>query len=207
MTDISEFTNLYQEENEKLFEQGIWLAQHCVDKKSEAEIKAACGIECGASADTINKRLRVGRVFGDQYYVDCNWSLHVAACELAKADGKDEQARAAAYDLMDTAIKGYVDDNGHHRPHTAKTLKRAIRAARDDGQPRAAHWFKGEAQLVRVLKSADGSPKMTRIELLIPEHLDIEPFSYALVDPETVTVTITRRPQPARAEASKAVAV
>jgi len=199
MTDISEFTNLYQEENEKLFEQGIWLAQHCVDKKSEAEIKAACGIECGASADTINKRLRVGRTFGHDYYVDCNWSLHVAACELANVDHKKPETVAKAYEYMQTAIEGYVDENGNRRPHTARTLKAAIRAANGDGKPSKTEViYKGEAYLHDIDILSSGSIEFR----LWAEHLAI-PMSFV---GETVTVTITRVPSPATATAESEVA-
>lgn len=199
MTDISEFTNLYQEENEKLFEQGIWLAQHCVDKKSEAEIKAACGIECGASADTINKRLRVGRTFGHDYYVDCNWSLHVAACELANVDHKKPETVAKAFEYMQTAIEGYVDENGNRRPHTARTLKAAIRAANGDGKPSKAETvYRGEAT-VKGYHFTFGSGQ--RIRDLI---LDLSDMPGDFHQGETVTVTITRVPSPATATAAEA---
>lgn len=198
MNDITEFTNLYQEENEKLFEQGIWLAEHCVDKKSEAEIKFACGVECGASADTINKRLRVGRVFGDQYFVDCNWSLHVAACEIAKADGKDEVATNSAFTLMEIATEGYFDEKGVKRPHSARTLKAKYAASPGSGKPAKPDYIMhNQPAYLRLVEVMDTVPtsviapfaSITRITV------DIE-GEYELHDLSGIAVTITRQPQP-----------
>lgn len=195
MTDLTDvinaFTTLSENENATMFSQGILLASAIDAGLKAVDVKRECGIATGKSARTLENRLKVARVFGEDWYQDCDWSIHMIAATAPGVEIAKPETHAIARGLMDTAIKGYQDDNGSLRPHSARTLRKLIAGDRVGAKPQTL-----VKQMDAIVFSAN---ELTdKLVLGIP-HLKLEDWGalqWCNAFGATVTVTITRTPQP-----------
>lgn len=191
---VNEFTNLAQDENESMFAQGVVLANAVIAGLDPKAVKRECGMVTGKSARTMSQRLAVGLVFGDDFYVDADWSIHMISATAPGVDLKKPETFAISRKLMDTAIAGYVDDKGNHRPHTARTLKALIAG---DPKPKAETVYSGEATVTIINRNPRGFFVTFRIA---PE--DFPPELRIAVDAYSLTITRKQQPQSSQQEAA-----
>lgn len=191
---VNEFTNLAQDENESMFAQGVVLANAVIEGLDPKAVKRECGMVTGKSARTMSQRLAVGLVFGDDFYVDCDWSIHMISATAPGVDLKKPETFAISRKLMDTAIAGYTDDKGNHRPHTARTLKALIAG---DPKPKAETVISQREMTITRVDFMESTITLKSDEFDISEWVNIEH-----IEGETVTVTITRKQLPSQQEAA-----
>lgn len=182
-TVAATFRQLSEDENQTMFAQGLLMLKAVEAGFKPSDVKRECGIASGKAARTIDMRLRVASVFGDDGYAkDFDWSIH-ALCASAPGVmvGKPETYWIAR-DWLDIAVAGYVE-NGVERPHTTRTLKRRMKPATEaKPEPPQRYTFTASVESLTAL--------MHEMKLHILEDYDVVSKL-----PVTGVFTVTITPQ------------
>lgn len=165
-TVAATFRQLSENENETMFAQGLLMLKAVEAGFKPSDVKRECGIASGKAARTIDMRLRVASVFGDDGYAKhLDWSLH-ALCASAPdvVVGKPETYRVA-HQWLEIAEAG-ITENGAWRPHTTRTLKQLLKPVAEAKQePPPSYTFTASVESLTAL--------MHEMKLHILEDYDV----------------------------------
>lgn len=143
MTDeLQKYVELYRQASEHDTET-LWFKVRTIRDAIAAgadrdTLLAECGKESGDSRKQVAKFYAVAMVFRtNEYAEDMDYWVHEVCATHPKVDPNNEDTHSLAWWWLSQAVKGYTTErrlkSGNvttvHRKHTARTLRRAIRAA------------------------------------------------------------------------------
>ena len=195
-----------EQEDDKLFGLGLAIKASIESGLPKDSVLEVAGTETGRSKKKINQLYTVATVFGERRWQDFDWMTHVVAATAPGVNPDDLDTHHVAYEWMRTAVDGYDSKQGRkqiRRKHTARTLRRAIREASADAKPgKPETLLKTDATYISMDIVKD------TVTLQVPSWVFVKLMGISsIIDQWEVSLTITRsQPQPASADAAKAVA-
>lgn len=182
-TVAATFRQLSENENETMFAQGLLMFKAVEAGFKPSDVKRECGIASGKAARTIDMRLRVASVFGDDGYAkDFDWSLHALCASAPGVVASKPETYRVAHQWLEIA-EAVITENGEWRPHTTRTLKRLIKPA-TEAKPELPQSYTFTASIESM------TALMHKVTFLI-----LEDFDTVSKLPVTGVFTVTITPQ------------
>lgn len=165
-TVAATFRQLSENENETMFAQGLLMLKAVEAGFKPSDVKRECGLTSGKAARTIDMRLRVASVFGDDGYAkDFDWSIHALCASAPGVVASKTETYSIARQWLEIAEAG-ITENGEWRPHTTRTLKRLIKPTTEaKPEPPQSYTFTASVESLTAL--------MHEMKLHILEDYDV----------------------------------